>query len=174
MAMLPATPAPEHDPDLFSNLALYAEMRRYRPALVSQALAEDPNFPRLFSDRDLPLITASGLDPQVLASLPWPLRRPVAEASTLKIAYELISKYADSFDMVRVDLARGPSNLPYVEAMSQWLIGNGRMPADLELGAGLSAAERPHDGQADRSVEALHQELFGSTSYDTPARQGRP
>jgi hypothetical protein len=68
IAALPPTPAPQHDPDL----------------------AEDSNFPRLFGGCDLALITASGLDPQVLASLPWPLRRPVAEASTLKTAYELI------------------------------------------------------------------------------------
>jgi hypothetical protein len=56
IAALPPTPAPQHDPDL----------------------AEDSNFPRLFGGCDLALITASGLDPQVLASLPWPLRRPVA------------------------------------------------------------------------------------------------
>jgi hypothetical protein len=170
MAALPATPPPENDPDLYASTARLAEMRRSKPGLVAAAMAEDPNPPRLFGDRDLPLICASPLNPQVLASLPWPLRRPVAEAPTMAIAYSLISKYADAPDLVRMDLMLSPHNLPYIEQFSQWLQGSGRLPADQAPHAGLNAGTGGRDSY---STEQLHAELFAGAP-DYPASRARP
>jgi hypothetical protein len=57
--------------------------------------------PRLFGATDLPQLTASGLPVSALSALPWPLRRPVAEAPTLAAAYVLCDKYAGAPDLVR-------------------------------------------------------------------------
>jgi hypothetical protein len=123
----------------------------------------------LFGDADLPPFCASGLDPRLLADLPWPLRRPVAPATTLAIAYALVEKHAGIPEMTKTDLAR--SNAPYVEAMRSWLVGSGRTPADLAGTPNASA-----NGQAAYSIEQLHKELFaGAPDYSTtPARPGRP
>ena len=51
---------PGTDPTLFAANPLVDETQRDRPALLAAAMAEDPNPPRLFEDRDLPLFTASG------------------------------------------------------------------------------------------------------------------
>jgi hypothetical protein len=144
------------DPSLYSANPILDELRRDRPGLVAIAMREDPNPPKLFEDADLPPFTASGIDPSVLAGLPWPLRRPVAAAATRVDAYRLIDKYAGAPDMARADLATAGENADYVGAMSLWLRGSGPPPVSyanpqVQAGAG-----------DDYSTEALHRELFGS------------
>jgi hypothetical protein len=111
------------DPALYASNPILFEMQRDKPALVNAAMAENPNPPRLFDSTDLPPFTASGLPPQQLASLPWPLRRPVAEAATLSAAYELVQ---GTDDVKLLELRYSQANAPYVSAMSQWLMGSGR------------------------------------------------
>ena len=72
-----AAAAPAGYPDDF-----VAELRQRHPGTVAAAESEGPA-PRLFGSADLPPFTASGLDPSYLATLPWPLRCPVAAAPTL-------------------------------------------------------------------------------------------
>jgi hypothetical protein len=148
------------DPDLYAPNPILAELRRAKPALVAAAMAEDSNPPQLFGDADYPPFTASGLDPRLLASLPWPLRRPVAAAATLAEAWHMVDKYAGTPDMAKVDLAYSPANRGYVEAMSQWLIGTGKAPADAEPGAGAGKLS----GLASYTTDQLHRELFGQSS----------
>ena len=130
-----------------------------------------PNPPALFGDQDLPPFTASGLDPRELASLPWPLRRPVAQASTLSAAYALVERYAGVPEMTKTDLELARSNADYIERFRSWLIGSGRTPGDLAGTPNASA-----NGQAAYSIEQLHRELFaGAPDYSArPARPGRP
>jgi hypothetical protein len=151
---------PGADPALFAANPILAEMRSAKPALVAAAMAEDPNPPQLFGDADYPAFTASGLPVSVLASLPWPLRRPVAQAPDLAAAYQLVDKYAGVPDMAKVDLAFSPANRAYVEAMSQWLIGTGQMPADLAPGASTGKLS----GLSSYTTDQLHREIFGQSS----------
>ncbi len=161
------------DPSLFAANGLLAEHERDKPALVAAAKAEDPNPPALFGDQDLPPFTASGLDPRELASLPWPLRRPVAQASTLAVAFALVDRYSGVPEMTKADLELARANTPYVEAFRSWLIGSGRTPADQVPSAGTPKASA--NGQTAYSVEQLHKELFaGRPIWDEPARPGRP
>ncbi len=104
---LAARPRMSDDTSLFAPNGLLAELSRDRPALVAAAKAEDPTPPALFGDEDLPPFTASGLDPRMLADLPWPLRRPVAQATTLSAAYALVEKYAGVPEMTKTDLGAG-------------------------------------------------------------------
>ena len=76
---------PGTDPALFAANPLHAAMKRIKPGLVAAAEQEGPP-PKLFGDSDLPPFTASGLDPQVLARHPWPIRQAMASAPTLKAA----------------------------------------------------------------------------------------
>ena len=117
------------DLSLFAANGLLAELSRDKPALVAAAKAEDPNPPALFGDEDLPPFTASGLDPRELAALPWPLRRPVAQAPTLAIAFALVQRYAGVPEMTKTDLELARSNADYIDAFRSWLIGSGRTPA---------------------------------------------
>jgi hypothetical protein len=160
---------PGVDPVLYAANPLLDEMRRDRPALVSAAMAEGPNPPRLFGGSDLPPFTASGLDPRILATLPWALRRPAAAMPTLKEAYELVERYGDpdSAGMASVDLAQAPANRGYVEAFSLWLKGQGGGPADR---GPQDQLRHPATGQytasaaGDYATEAMHRELFGDTT----------
>ena len=153
-----AAAPPGTDPLLYAANPILDELRRARPGLVAAAMADDPEPPRLFDDRDLPPFTASGIDPSVLATLPWPLRRPVAEAPTLKIAYALVERYAGQPEMARTDLATARANLPYVQSMSLWLKGG--------TTTGEPAAV---SGQSSYTTEALHAELFGDSSFEAPS-----
>jgi hypothetical protein len=162
-----ASVPPGADPALYGPNPLLEEVRGLRPELVQAALAENPDPPRLFGNADLPPFTASGLDPVHLARVPWPLRRPMAEAPTLAAAYQLQAKYEDNPDMARVDLAHDLVNASYVEAFSNWLAGTGRHPDDLALpGTGVAAS-----GAAAYTAEQLHQELFGPRSGDWGDRE---
>jgi hypothetical protein len=177
VAAAPAGP-PGADPALYAANPLLYEMRRDRPALVQAAMAEDPNPPRLFGDRDLPPFTASGLDPAMLASLPWPVRREVAEAPTLAAAYQLAERYGSGSDADLpglLELRDSRYNLPYVEAMSQWLAGSG---ADAPPAGDSGQPRHPGTGQylpaaaaplRDYTTEALHAELFGNHAYEPPS-----
>jgi hypothetical protein len=136
---------------------------------VAAAKAENPNVPALFGDADLPPFTASGLDPRMLADLPWPLRRPVAQAPTLSAAYALVEKYAELPEMIKIDLTEdlefARANADYIERFRSWLIGSGRTSADQKPGAGMQASA---NGQSAYSIEDLHRELFDTMKfYDT-------
>lgn len=151
-----AAAPPGADPALYAANPLLYEMRRDRPALVTIAMADDPSPPTLFESGDLPPFTASELPPSVLAGLPWPLRRPVAEAATLKDAYALLQRYADNPELAHTDLATARVNLPYIEAMSLWLRG------------GATTGPEPQSPPGDYTAERLKQELFGDTSFVAP------
>jgi hypothetical protein len=164
-----AAPPPGAGP-LYAANPILDEMRAARPALVAAAMADDPSPPRLFGDTDLPPFTASGLDPQVLASLPWPLRRPAAAMAKLSAVYALVEKYTgEAAPMSVVDLGTAGENAAYVAAMSLWLQGNGGGPAD----RGPQDQPRNRAGQyaaasGDYTTESLHAELFGATGYAPP------
>jgi len=141
------------DPSLYSPTPLLDQVQAHRPALAAAAMAENPDPPRLFGTRDLPVATASGIDPSVLAQVPWQARRAVAAARTRADAYELIDKYTDAPAMAATDAAIMAHNDGYVSAFSQWLAGSGSGPEDT---AARASAASPY------SVEDLHAELFGS------------
>lgn len=150
----PLSMQPDGDAALYAVNPLLTEMQLTKPGLVAAAMRDNPNPPRLFGSRDLPLFTASGLDPNVLSALPWPLRRPVAAVATLRNAYAMVQRYEGSPEMSRVDLAVRGENTPYVEAFSAWLAG--------PTGSGSGAAYvTPATPSSDPVATALNGELFG-------------
>lgn len=145
------------DPTLFAVNPLFEELSASRPFLVSAAMAENPNPPKLFGDRDLPPFTASGLDPNILMQLPWPLRRPVAAAGTLKAAYVMVEKYAGAPELTR-ELSTARANSDYLNEFSAWLKGNGP-----------DSNGNPPEGLGAAQVEGLNSEL---PSGPAPAPRG--
>jgi hypothetical protein len=143
---------------MFASNPLLAEMSASHPSLVAAARQEDANVPELFGDSPLPAFTANGLPPEQLASLPWPLRRHVAEAATLAKAYELV-EYTDDLKLLAMRFSR--VNAPYVEAFSQWLVGTGRV-TDPETGESIAASAASADDLDDYTEQSLHDELFGA------------
>jgi hypothetical protein len=132
---------------------LLSEMTRHKPALVAAARAENPDPPRLFASRDLPLATASGASPQILASLPWQLRRPAAAARSVQEFYDIVEAADDPLKVE--EYGKSAENEGYRSRFSEWLKGAGEKPQP----KGVAAS-----GAADYSVEALHRELFQERS----------
>jgi hypothetical protein len=161
---------------MFAANPILAELERDRPALVAAARADGPP-PELFEDGPLPAFCASGLDPSLLAALPWPVRRPIAAAPSLAAAYALWQQYAgpDGDAAGLLDLRYSRENSGYVSAMSQWLMGAGvgrDTNAQPPQGPGVRASADPADlagrvraetqaDSADYVGQALYDELFG-------------
>lgn len=59
--------------------------------------------PKLFDNGDLPITTASGLDPHTLTSVPWMARKAVARAKTHAEAHALIEKYSGELGQTQAD-----------------------------------------------------------------------
>lgn len=130
------------DPAYAAN-PLLAEVQRSRPALAAAARAENPNPPELFGSRSMPLVTASGIAPTLLLSLPWQIRRAVAAAPTMAAAYALIDQFGDDPGMASQDDEVMAHNAGYLSDFSAWLAGQG---------------EAYDSGQPD---ERLYAEVFG-------------
>ncbi len=62
------------------------------------------NAPKLFDAGDLPLMTASGVDVDVLRRVPWQARPAVARAKTHAEVYELVTKYSGDLGQAQADV----------------------------------------------------------------------
>lgn len=95
-----------------------------RRIAASAALTKEP--PKLFGDVDLPPRTASGLDPQVLVTLPWKARHAVADAPTVDCAQDLIAACSGPEGDSQADgLAEHHGVRKYRAAMTDWALEMG-------------------------------------------------
>ncbi|MDQ3530859.1 MAG: hypothetical protein M3456_00510 [Actinomycetota bacterium] len=76
----------------YSNLSA-GDYRQHLPA----------NAPKLFDNGDLPVMTASGIDVDLLRQVPWQARPAVARAKTYAEAHELVTKYSGELGQVQAD-----------------------------------------------------------------------
>lgn len=89
----------------------------------SSAVEDDPEIPKLFGKRDLPLATLSGLPVDVLTELPAVARHAVANEPNPAKAAEMANKYADVPELAAFDLAGDPGWLDYLNRVKRWAIG---------------------------------------------------
>jgi len=61
------------------------------------------NAPKLFDNGDLPVMTASGIDVDLLRQVPWQARPAVARAKTYAEAHELVTKYSGELGQIQAD-----------------------------------------------------------------------
>lgn len=61
------------------------------------------NAPKLFDSGDLPVMTASGIDVDLLRKVPWQARPALARAKTYAEAHELVSKYSGENGQIQAD-----------------------------------------------------------------------
>jgi hypothetical protein len=61
------------------------------------------NAPKLFDNGDLPIMTASGIDVDLLRQIPWQARPAVARAKTYAEAHELVTKYSGILGQTQAD-----------------------------------------------------------------------
>lgn len=113
-----------------------------RPALYRNSVRA-AEMPTLFPSGDLPVYTASGIDPTMLLDVPWSARHAVAAARTQAEAYDLIQSVSgpDGEGMAQVTgLANNSGNREYQMRVDAWT----------ERGYELSreAAERMENEQA--------------------------
>ena len=76
----------------YSNLSA-GDYRQHLPASA----------PKLFDNGDLPVMTASGIDVDLLRQVPWQARPAVARAKTYAEAHELVTKYSGELGQVQAD-----------------------------------------------------------------------
>ncbi len=99
----------------YSNLSA-GDYRRGHPA----------NAPKLFDNGDLPVMTASGVDVDILRKVPWQARPAVARAKTHAEVHELVTKYSGELGQIQADtdaLGGGPlfSGVnEYEERLEEW------------------------------------------------------
>lgn len=70
--------APIVEIDVFARNPLIDDMRQAVPSQYAQAVKRKRTVPTLFATSDLPLFTASGIDPSLLLQLPWVVRHAAA------------------------------------------------------------------------------------------------
>ena len=68
----------------------------YRQGLPARA-------PKLFDSGDLPVMTASGIDVDLLRQIPWQARPAVARAKSYAEAHELITRYSGDNGQIQAD-----------------------------------------------------------------------
>jgi hypothetical protein len=145
------TPARPQFPagDAFRPNPLVDDLRRSDPTLHRLASAEGPP-PSLFSGGDLPMTTASGLDPAILARVPWMARHAVAAARTSAEAYRIVEDTSGPDGELHAHTyADHPGVRAYEARVRNWAVGlPGQTPADSKA--------------ANREIsEALAEELHG-------------
>lgn len=143
---------------------LLAELRATRPAVAAAAEADGPP-PQLFDTGPLPAFTASGIDPAVLAGLPWQARRPVAAARTAAEAWDLAEKAGDPLGLQ--ELGKHPENAGYIAEFTQWAAGMGTRPVEVDTYTPPPSRDRwaaASAGADDYTGDALYGELFGPGS----------
>jgi hypothetical protein len=127
---------------------LVDDIRRSRPALYAMAAAEAPP-PSLFNSGDLPVYTASGVEPATLARLPWQARHAVASAPTTAQAYQIIEAVSgEDGDILAYLYGDHPGVRQYEQRVRAWAMGS----------PGLGKADRQELDRAD--AEAMTEELF--------------
>lgn len=103
---------------------------RHRNPLAAAAMARTPRVaaraadpaPTLFATGDLPPFTASGIDPQVLLSVPWQVRHAVASAPSQAEAYQMLQDYsgADAEDAAALEHGGDWANEDYARRVREW------------------------------------------------------
>lgn len=134
--------------DAYRANPLVDDLRRSRPALYAMAAAEAPP-PSLFNSGDLPVYTASGVEPATLARLPWQARHAVASAPTTAEAYRIIEEVSGVDGEFAAHLyGDHPGVRQYENRVRAWAMGP----------PGLGKADRQQLNEAD--AEAMTEELF--------------
>lgn len=120
-----AAPAlPSGDPGYAANpLADFYRASEAHRATYAAASSESAA-PTLFESGDVPLVTASGMDPSVLRSLPWQARHPAAEAPTLQAAMRIVEDFSgpDADVSAQLEFAGHEGNRGYQQRMNHWLL----------------------------------------------------
>lgn len=137
---------------------LLDEMRAHKPALVAAAMQDSPDAPRLFGDWDLPAVHRQRPGPVGAGVAAVATPSAVAQASTLKGAYDLIERYAGEPEQTR-EMATERANADYIQRFSLWLSGgtNGGVTPNI-------APPQGHGTESSQIDAALHAEIFGEPS----------
>lgn len=108
--------------DVYGLNPVAEDLKQVAPQQYAAALARSP-LPTLFVTGDLPLFTASGMDPELLLQLPWVARHAAASAS-LSDANELFETYgaptAETWDASLMAFCLDPAVVGYENRMRAW------------------------------------------------------
>lgn len=110
------------EPDAYAANPLVDEIRSRNPALYAAALADGPP-PQLFESGALPPFTASGVDPMLLARLPWQARLAAASAPDRGEVLEIIEETQGDPGGAALSFAHHPGVDAYAARVRAWLSG---------------------------------------------------
>jgi hypothetical protein len=109
--------------DVYGTNPLVEDARQSTGAYASAIRESAP--PTMFADGDLPVFTASGVDPRELLKVPWYARHAVAAAPSAATVLEAIEHFAhDAIDWEGKYQHNGA--LDYTTRVSTWLVGRSR------------------------------------------------
>ena len=125
---------------------------------VAASAAEARPVPSLFEQGDVPAFCASGIDPQSLLALPWPIRHPVARATSRAEAYAIAEQYGsatdpDSIALAEADHRHDPGNLQYLARFNSWRVaGLSEDQRYSELFDALDETPEQHEARLDEQI----------------------
>lgn len=128
------------------------------PATVNAAIVSNGDAPTLFESGDLPPFTASGVDPKILASLPWKVRHAAAASPSTATVYKWLEQFVHAEPTVEWPTAPGLDE--YVGRFQAWLRGKWTNPS-------FRGADPAQQAAAEGD---LYDALFGA---DEAARQAK-
>lgn len=140
----------------------------------SSVMASRGQVPTLFASGDLPSYCASGMSPQVLASVPWPSRHPIAAAATMQEAQELLEAVSgpDGWLVSQMEHLGHPQNGDYRQRVSDWVMKGSAAAgrAETERAARVAASAVPTADSAEMTDDEMYDALFGDSDRRRQAR----
>lgn len=135
--------------DEFGRNPLAEDIRQASPEVYAESVTDSGPPPTLFEAGDLPLFTASGIDPQLLLQLPWSVRHPAARADAGE-AQRLFERFGGdpeaAADDGRATYWSHEGNDEYRARLERWASGlmkkdSGRQPVGLTVDPDAPAPE---------------------------------
>jgi hypothetical protein len=178
----PGRPPAGADPKVYARNPLLDEARAMPNGarLIANAVKNDAGVPTLFSSGDLPVFTASGIDPSALLAVPWYVRHTVAAEPSRGQAYELLERYSGPEGEVTAQLDGAgvhPGNYDYQARVTEWLMRGetaaGEQARAREWQAGVEARRRARSPQDMTPAEA-YDRAFGEIDRARAERENGP
>lgn len=115
--------------DEYARNPLVDDLRQANPTVYAAAMKDGPA-PTMFEAGDLPVMTASGIDPQMLLQLPWQARHLAAATPDRQVLAGLFEDAAAGGADLMSLFGRHEGTVAYEARVRRWASGGGPTPQE--------------------------------------------